>query len=148
MGDQRASRRRFSSHRAAGLFLVAATATVVTVSASAATVPPTFGPIPDSAFTVGQPIDQNQVPDFVAVSDRAGNVAGYVRREDLLDKPGTKPGPGVGVKTVYASDLKTIVGSMVPNKGFVPNGVSPASIPDFPASAGPASAEPVMVPAP
>lgn len=38
---------------------------------------------------------------------------------------------------VYGDDLRTVVGQMVPGKGFVPVGVDPATVPTFAVEVGP-----------
>ena len=43
---------------------------------------------------------------------------------------------------VYAEDLRTLIGRMVTGKGFVPLGVDPRSVPDFPVQQGPSFAAP------
>ena len=75
-------------------------------------------------------VDASSAPDFLAVAGRDAGIAGYARKEDVLS-PGDAPFP------VYGDDLRTVVGQMVPNKGFVPAGVDPATIPTFAAEAGP-----------
>lgn len=40
---------------------------------------------------------------------------------------------------VYGEDLRTVVGQMVPGKGFVAVGVDPATVPDFPGQVANAS---------
>lgn len=75
-------------------------------------------------------VDASFAPDFLAVAGRGAGIAGYARREDVLT-PGDAPFP------VYGDDLTTVVGQMVPNRGFVPAGVDPATIPTFAAEAGP-----------
>lgn len=69
-------------------------------------------------------VDASAAPDFLAVGAGGGGVAGYARKEDVLG-PGNAPFP------VYAEDLATVVGQMVPGKGFVPAGVDPAAVPTF-----------------
>ena len=74
-------------------------------------------------------IDPSTVPDFVAVAGPVG-IAGYVAKDAVLDSSDrTWP--------VYASDLQTVVGHMVPGRGFVAVGVDPASAPTFDVRAGP-----------
>ena len=117
-----------------GLTLVLGTAaTVLAVGASAGPPPPTVGPIPQAAFQPGKPLTDKLVPDFVPAMDPDGKTAGYVSKIDLnnnavIDVP------------VYAEDLKTVVGYMVPDKGFVPLGVDPNSIRSIPFEAGPSGA--------
>jgi len=123
------------------VLLVIGAATALAVGASAAAPPPTVGPIPPSAFQPGQPLRAGLVPDFVPALDRAGNIAGYVRGDALTGEPGTQLGPVVAPTiTVYAADLTTIVGYMIPDKGFVAVGVDPRTIQGFPVHVGPAGA--------
>ena len=75
-------------------------------------------------------VDASPAPDFLAVAGRDAGIAGYARREDVLS-------PGDGPFPVYGDDLRMVVGQMVPNRGFVPAGVDPATIPTFAAEAGP-----------
>lgn len=75
-------------------------------------------------------VDASSAPDFLAVADRDAGIAGYARKEDVLS-PGDAPFP------VYGDDLRTVVGQMVPNRGFVPAGVDPATIPTFTPEVGP-----------
>ncbi len=75
-------------------------------------------------------IDLATVPDFVAVANRSGRLAGYARRSAIF--PGASaPVAGVpvggGVVTVYASDLKTVVGHVYPGVGFVVIGTDPST---------------------
>lgn len=79
-------------------------------------------------------MDPAQVPDFVAVAGRGQGVAGYVAKEALGDRQ-DRAWP------VYAADLRTVVGTLVPGKGFVPIGVDPDTVPNLPVVVG--SAEPV-----
>ncbi len=91
--------------------------------ATAADAAPTKGRIPDEAFLSNGDIDSNRVPLFVAVWGRDETIAGYVPREYILGLPDAPNWP------VYGDDLKTIVGHMFPDRGFVPLGVDPESIP-------------------
>jgi hypothetical protein len=115
------------------VLVVAATATV-----SART--PTKGPIPQAAFEPGVAwLDPALVPDFIPALGHKGEVVGYVARQALLDPPAfsaarTSPGNIV----VYADDLATVVGYMVPGKGYVPLGVDPETVPSIPFVAAPA----------
>lgn len=79
-------------------------------------------------------VDPSSAPDFLAVAGRDGGIAGYAHKEDILE-PGDAPFP------VYGDDLRTMVGQMVPGRGFVPAGVDPATVPTFAAEAGPAGQE-------
>jgi hypothetical protein len=71
------------------------------------------------------------MPDFLAVAGRDDGIAGYARKADVL-------GAGGAPFPVYADDLRTVVGRMVPGVGFVPLGVDPATMPTFEVSAAPA----------
>ncbi len=75
-------------------------------------------------------IDPSAVPDFVAVAGTEG-VAGYVAKDAVLGGAAEQSWP------VYSDDLRTIVGHLVPGRGFVPMGVDPATVPTFEAHAGP-----------
>lgn len=74
-------------------------------------------------------IDAASVPDFIVVWDNVGRMAGYVRKELVL-------GGIDGDWPVYASDLVSVVGHMVPNKGFVPLGIDSSTVPEMPIDAG------------
>jgi hypothetical protein len=92
-------------------------------------------PITGSKGTMPPPgpngeIDPSAVPDFVAVAGSKG-VAGYVAKEAMLGGASEQSWP------VYADDLRTIVGHLVPGRGFVPVGVDAATVPTFEAHAGP-----------
>lgn len=72
----------------------------------------TKGPIPDDAINDAGMLDETRVPDFVPVWDQSGEkIAGYVRHCAIRTG---------GAIPVYAEDLKTVVGHMLPNRGFVP----------------------------
>jgi hypothetical protein len=68
-------------------------------------------------------IDPAQVPDFVAVAG-ADAIVGYVPKAAVLD-PGDETWP------VYGDDLRTVVGHLMPGRGFVPVGVDPAAVPTY-----------------
>ncbi len=87
--------------------------------ASKGTLPP---PGPNGA------VDPSSTPDFLAVASDRG-IAGYAHKEDVLGA-GDVPFP------VYGDDLRTVVGQMVPGKGFIPAGVDPDTVPRFPVVAG------------
>jgi len=78
-------------------------------------------------------VDASSAPDFIAVAGRDRGIAGYARKEMVL-APGDAPFP------VYGEDLRTIVGQMVPGKGFIPAGVDPATVPTFPVEVAPSRA--------
>jgi hypothetical protein len=94
--------------------------------ASKGTMPP---PGPNGA------VDPSSTPDFLAVASRDGDIAGYARKEDVL-------GAGDAPFPVYGDDLRTVVGQMVPGKGFVPVGVDPDTVPRFPVVAGASGLDP------
>lgn len=79
-------------------------------------------------------IDPSAVPDFVGVAGATG-IAGYVRKEAVL-------GAADLIWPVYGDDLRTVVGQLVPGRGFVPIGVDPASVPTFNVVVGPAEPSP------
>lgn len=76
-------------------------------------------------------IDPSMVPDFVAVTGRLEGVVGYARKENVL---GSSDAPF----PVYGEDLRTVIGTMVPGRGFVPIGVDPQSVPTFEVAVAPA----------
>ena len=76
-------------------------------------------------------IDPSSAPDFLAVAGQDVAIAGYARREDVL-------GVGDSAFPVYADDLRTVIGHMIPGKGFVPEGTDPAAVPTFEVSVAPA----------
>jgi hypothetical protein len=87
----------------------------------------TYGQMPTPAR--GGQLDLRKVPDFVAVGS-GGKIDGYEPRAYLFSTAGKPVSPMVGaVGPVYARDLKTLVGHMVPGVGFVPLGRSPDSEP-------------------
>jgi hypothetical protein len=97
---------------------------------------PTKGPIPDNASPPeGGAVNDALVPDFVRAWAGDGvTVAGYVPKRFLLGG-GTLPGspsapPQPEPAPVYADDLTTLVGHMVPGIGFVALGASaPPALP-------------------
>ena len=112
--------------------LLGVASTILLAGAVAASAPtPTVGPL-YTGFGSSRPVLMTLEPDFVPVWGRAENIAGYVRQADLDGQQTVIP--------VYGADLTTIVGHMVPDKGFVPVGVDPQTIPDFPVQAGPSGA--------
>lgn len=71
----------------------------------------TKGPLSDEAINDAGMYDETRIPDFIPVWDRSGeNIAGYVRFCARM---------GGGAVPVYADDLTTVVGHMVPGQGFV-----------------------------
>jgi hypothetical protein len=94
------------------------------------------GAIPPAAFG----LDLDLVPDFVPALDRQGRIVGWISKYELEPAPvsaGDAIAPGQP-SPVYADDLKTVVGQMFDDKGFVPIGADAGTIEDFPASAAPA----------
>ena len=75
-------------------------------------------------------LDASVAPDFIAVAGRDAGIAGYARKEDVL-------GPGDAPFAVYGEDLRTVVGRMVPGKGFIPAGVAPDTVPSLPVIVAP-----------
>jgi hypothetical protein len=77
---------------------------------------PTKGPLPeDAANDAGMLADETRIPDFIPALDRrSGEIAGYVRLCAIR---------AGGAVPVYADDLTTLVGHMIPNRGFVPGDV-------------------------
>jgi len=80
------------------------------------------GRIPAEAFRPGKPLDLRLVPDYVPVLGPDGDIAGYIRKQAMVD-------PDLDVKPVFAADLATLVGHMVSGRGFVRLGSDPASAP-------------------
>ena len=78
-------------------------------------------------------VDASSAPDFLAVAGRDGGIAGYARKEDVL-------GRRDAAFPVFGDDLRTVVGQMVPGRGFVPAGVDPATVPTFAVEVAPAAA--------
>jgi hypothetical protein len=71
----------------------------------------TKGPIPEDAINDAGMLDESRVPDFIPALDQSGEIAGYVRY-CAIHAGGAIP--------VYADDLKTVLGHMIPGRGFVP----------------------------
>ena len=76
----------------------------------------TKGPIPDDAINDAGMLDESRIPDFIPALNRDGEIAGYVRHCAIA---------AGGAVPVYADDLTTVVGHMIPNRGFVPGDVPP-----------------------
>jgi hypothetical protein len=88
----------------------------------------------------GGVVDPQDFPDYVAALNRDGKaIAGYVPKTCLYPEPTSGPSHDESCP-VYAADLLTLVGHMVPDKGFVPLGVDPAGVPPIPVQAGPSGA--------
>ena len=75
-------------------------------------------------------VDAAAAPDFIAIAGRDAAVAGYARKADVLNPAGA-PFP------VFGDDLRTVVGQMVPDKGFVAAGVDPGTVPRIPVVVAP-----------
>jgi hypothetical protein len=72
-----------------------------------------------------------KIPDYLPVTGRGTiDVAGYISKCDLGYCPGLPRSEGPN--TVYAPDLRTVVGHEYPGKGFVPLDTNPADVPYFP----------------
>ncbi len=83
-------------------------------------------------------IDSSGAPDFIAVAGRDGGIVGYAPKELLLPQPSLTVGrPGEFDIPVYGEDLRTLVGRLVPGKGYVPLGVDPDTVPDIPVQQAP-----------
>lgn len=80
-------------------------------------------------------VDESSAPDFIAVVGQGPGIVGYARRQDVLS-------PSDNAFPVYGADLRTVVGQMVPGKGFVPAGVDPNAAPRIPVVVGPATSQP------
>ena len=93
---------------------------------------PSKGRIPNEAIDDRGQANPKLVPDFISALARDGSLAGYVPKAYILN-PGDYPRD----IPVFADDLKTRVGTMMPGKGFVPSEVSPDSVPDFEVHTGP-----------
>lgn len=98
---------------------------------------PTKGPIPDAAVpAAGGEVNGALVPDFVSALGQDGvTIAGYVPKRFLIggaDRlvPGTLANPPQQSPIpVYGEDLTTLVGHMVPGRGFVPLGSTGTATP-------------------
>ena len=105
----------------------------------------TAGTLPRQALTP-RGLDLNKVPDFVSVVNGHGQVVGYVPKHDLIPTrsiPATDGSdqPTAAIRnaqtasmtmTVYGPDLKTVVGHLFPDQGFVPLGTNPNDVPHKP----------------
>ena len=130
-----------------GIVAVAIFAALVVAIASCSL--PSKGPIPPQAYRPDGQIDASLVPDFVPALGRDGEVAGYVPKAYVIGSGGITHmigAPTGDVAPVYAEDLRTLVGHMVPGKGFVPLGVDPDLVPPIPAQQGPAGGGPIATP--
>jgi hypothetical protein len=75
-------------------------------------------------------VDASSAPDFIAVAGGDAGIAGYARKQDVL-------GPGDAPFPVFGDDLRTVVGQMVPDKGFIPAGMDPNTVPKIPVVVAP-----------
>jgi|1186.fasta_scaffold199341_2 hypothetical protein len=64
------------------------------------------------------PGGKGRPPEFIAAVDTHQNIVGFVRRP-----------PSSGSVRVYGCDLSTVVGHLYPNRGFVPLGTDPRTMP-------------------
>ena len=86
----------------------------------------TRGPVPDSARLADGSIDLSQVPNFIPAVSGDRNV-GWIWSADVMPPPGEDR---VEIVPVYADDLRTVVGRMFPDVGFVPLGSEDEALPD------------------
>lgn len=105
--------------------VLAATVAACTTLASKGTIPP--------ADANGD-INLDAAPAFIAVVGSDGTVVGYVRKELVLGDGDAEDWP------VFADDLVTLVGHMVPGRGYVPLNVDPNNVPLRPVQQGPSFA--------
>jgi hypothetical protein len=115
-----------TGHRSTGSILVIALLVAVVFTACSpfatkGTMPP---PGPNGA------VDASSAPDFIAVAGRDAGIAGYARKQDVL-------GPGDAPFPVFGDDLRTVVGQMVRDKGFIPAGVDPNTVSKIPVVVAP-----------
>lgn len=100
---------------------------------------PTRGVIPPDARLADGELDLSKVPDFIVALGRDGQPVGYVSKDLVLvpqvDDTGRPVAPTI---PVYGDDLTTVVGHMVPDRGFVALGTDDASVPTFEFEQGPA----------
>ena len=87
-------------------------------------------------------VDPRMAPDFIGVANPSGDgIIGWVAKEYLFHEPTAAPGlPELPDIPVYADDLTTLIGHMVPGRGFVPLGVDPDAVPVRPVQVGPSPA--------
>jgi hypothetical protein len=84
-------------------------------TSSTTTVGSTFGPIPEDAWNADGSLDLKRVPAFIPVAGENDRSPGYVRSAEYL-----RDDQLVGVLDVFGKDLRTVVGHLYPNIGFVP----------------------------
>ena len=78
----------------------------------------TFGQIPQAAFTANG-LDPSLVPDLVGALTREGDVAGYIRKSDLLARDGRNNTSLMEPLSVFDEQGARLVGRMYPGLGFV-----------------------------
>ena len=109
---------------------------------AAGTSEPSKGRIPDAAWLDNGAIDLSVVPDYISQLGPDGEIVGYVSRSVLVDPTAGQRDalgrPEAAMWPVYGEDLSTIVGYVVPGKGFVAEGVDPATVEDVPVVVAPA----------
>lgn len=118
-------------------------AALITVASSLGACSPlaSKGTMPPPALN-GQ-VDVSAAPDFIAVAGGNGGVTGYVPKAYLFPQPTTAVGrPEEPDIPVFGEDLRTLIGHMVPGKGFVPLDVDPLTVPTVQVQAGPSLAAP------
>jgi len=103
------------------------TAVGIVSFAAAEAAPSSKGSIPSDAFS-GNSIKIEKVPDFIVAYNRSGEVAGYVKKEDLFDKDGKHHERPI---IVLDETLTRPKGRMVPGRGFVSLGVRDDDVPKF-----------------
>lgn len=82
---------------------------------------PLRGPVPDDAPFVSKDGEAPvSIPQYIPALDRNGEPAGYIHYDTWLHTQQTLE---VEALPVYDDSLKHIVGRMVPDYGFVPNGM-------------------------
>jgi hypothetical protein len=114
---------------------------VVALSAVGCSPPGSKGTMPPPGPN-GQ-VDASSAPDFIAVAGRDGGIVGYVPKGYLFPAPRTTVGQQVEPEwPVFAEDLRTLIGHMVPGKGFVALGVDPRTVPNVPVQQGPSFGAP------
>jgi hypothetical protein len=119
--------------RAALIVILAVALSACDPFATKGTVPP---PPPG-----GGAVDPRTVPDYVAAWNRDGTaIAGYVPKACLFPGAQIVSGTQDSACPVFAEDLRTLVGHMVPGRGFVPLGVDPGDVATFPVVTAPSAA--------
>lgn len=104
---------------AIGMLALLAAGQLVIADPAISAAKPTFGNIPDAAWSADGAVDMTLVPDYVGAFDQSGDLAGYMRAEDILgDEDGHSPDGPIPV----VNQALELVGHMVPDRGFVPLG--------------------------